>query len=128
MKPGETSFHRLLQIGACLFLFVTTSFAQSSYYIEYTNQSRNIYKDIIDLKLDSAKIKLQAFEKEHPQNLSRLHLENYLDFFELFINEDEARFKLLEKNKDKRIALIEKQINDDNPYKRFLIAEIKLLQ
>ena len=61
------------------------------------NRHRKIYRDIIDLKLEVAREKVTQMEKSEPQNLARLHLENYVDFFEIFIKEDEARFKVLEK-------------------------------
>jgi len=97
----------------------------AQYHVSYTPVSKSIYKDILDLKLDSAKIKLDQFSKVSPNNLARVHLENYLDFFELFINEDKSRFDVLEKNKEGRLKLIDK-LEDSDPYKLFVKAEINL--
>jgi len=126
MKPGETSFKNAFWIGIITILFTLPLFGHTQYYISYDDNCRTIYKDIIDLKLESAKEKLEVFSEANPYNLARLHLENYLDFFELFINEDIDRFKILEKRKQIRLDLIEKHISDEDPYKKFVQAEIKL--
>lgn len=109
-----------------LCLFIITGIEAQSYYFEYNNQSREIYKDIIDLKLSSAEKRLELMKLGDTNNLVYLHLENYLDFFELFINEDFNQFKILEKNKARRIELLEKHLDDSDPYKNFAIAEINL--
>jgi hypothetical protein len=97
-----------------------------NFYVEYSQNARIIYKDIIDLKLDSVPFKISKFKKAEPLNLASLHLENYLDFFTIFINEDELSFKKRSKNKDERLKIIEKNIEDSDPYKRFVQAEIHL--
>lgn len=96
------------------------------YYFKYDNEAKLIYRDIIDLKLESARKGVETMLLKNPENLSRIHLENYIDFFEIFIDENEDRFKVLEKNKAKRLKLIEKNLNDGDPYKAFAIAEINL--
>jgi len=97
-----------------------------NFYIDYSSDARIIYKDIIDLKLDSVPFKISEFKKAEPFNLASLHLENYLDFFTIFINEDEVSFRQRSKKKDERLKIIEKNIEDSSPYKRFVQAEIHL--
>ena len=48
-----------------------------------------------------------------------------IHFFEVFINEDKERFKVLEKNKEKRIDRI-KSGDPKSPFYRFSQAEIHL--
>lgn len=101
------------------------AFAQD-YYFEYTSLSHQVYEEIIDLKLDKARTTLKDQKALEPYNLSTLHLDNYLDFFELFIHEDFDRFKELEKNKSIRINRLKKHLRDEDPFKKFAIAEIEL--
>ncbi|MBT8231431.1 MAG: tetratricopeptide repeat protein [Bacteroidia bacterium] len=109
------------------FLFCLISSSVSSQYtIDYNQSVRNIYKNIIDLKLSQVPNEINELRIKQPYNLAVLHLENYHDFFNLFINEDEKAFKRLVKNKNKRLKLIDKHLLDNNPFKRFLKAEINL--
>lgn len=108
-----------------LSLFLTEAGAQE-YDFHYSDLSKKIYQQIIDLKLDSARIGVQRMTAEEPNNLARLHLENYIDFFQIFICEEEEQFKSLEKNKQKRLDLLDEHLAEGNPYKRFAKAEILL--
>ena len=98
----------------------------SSYFVEYSPECFEAYTMLSDLKLDSASLLIDIAKKEDPFNLAVVHLENYLDFFELFIGEDFEAFERLSKNKHKRIKLLRKKLPDSNPYKKFLLAEIHL--
>ena len=107
-------------------LCMTCSCVISQYTFEYTPQAHLIYNDIIDLKLDNAKAGIQKMRQSEPHNLSILHLAYYVDYFELFITEDFTLFEKLEKNKNKRLDLIDKNLDNSNPYKKFAKAEINL--
>lgn len=96
------------------------------YIFEYTEQGRQIYQDIIDLKLESATASLEERLKSEPHNLSYLHLYSYKDFFQLFISEDADYFEQAQKRKEKFLDQLESQLSDSNPYKRFALAEIQL--
>jgi len=109
------------------FLFLLlTQVGISQYYFGYTPQAHDIYDDIIDLKLASAKDRLKEMREVEPYNLSVLHLENYIDFFELFITEDYELFKKLESQKSQRLELLDEHLDDADPYKKFAQAEINL--
>ncbi len=103
-----------------------SSFAHAQGKFEYTQELKLIYQDILDLKLEKAKVALSALKKSEPKNLSHLHIENYIDFFTVFINEDEKEFKRLEKNRKKRIKYIQKHGDKTSPYYLFSQAEINL--
>ena len=111
---------------AILFFVLIAGLPAQSFYVEYDQRFHNIYKDIIDLKLEGVPQKIKSYKLENPYNLSSLHLDNYLDFFTLFINEDIAEFETRKKNKSQRIKALDNNLSDDNPYKRFLKAEIHL--
>jgi predicted negative regulator of RcsB-dependent stress response len=77
------------------------------------------------LNLDQARFDLQQYQFEEPNNLSSVYLENYLDFFTLFIREDKAAYEQLEANKDKRLELI-RSGDRNSPYYLLTQAEILL--
>ena len=121
------SFRLHITIAFCLIWSgISLQISAQSYYIAYDSLSKVIYDDIIDLKFKSAKIGLSQMEHSNPNNLARLHLENYMDFFLLFIHENENQFQQLQKNKEKRIKIINDRIDDNDPYKKFILAEIHL--
>ncbi len=95
-------------------------------YFKLTPEIKSAYKSAIALRLNEASDILKNVEKNEPNNLMRLHIENYVDFFTVFINEDKKEFDRLEKNRKKRIKLIEKKGDRKSPYYRFILAEIDL--
>jgi len=101
--------------------FVFQGIAQGDFYIDRDIEEN--YKLIIDLKLDQAQRNIERLRSEHPNHLMLIHLENYVDFFRIFINEDLSEFKNLEKKKDDRLERI-RQGNKNNPYYNLVQAEI----
>ncbi len=97
----------------------------SQYHVEYNNQASEIYTDLIELKFAEAENKLNAFKTTSPNNLAYLHLENYYDFFKIFIYEELDFFEAAKERKDARIDLL-KELEDSDPYKRFVLAEVHL--
>lgn len=106
-----------------LLCFSQVSLAQ--YEVDYTPLLQEAYQSIIMLDFEKANIQIEKSKKENPDNLAYLHLENYLDFFHLFIYEDLSYFEKVKSNKEDRIALLE-NLDDDDPFKNFVIAEINL--
>ncbi len=109
----------------CAFLFFQLTEAVGQGYFEITDDIREAYQLAISLKKEKALKKIAEIKESDPGNLMVYHVENYVDFFEVFINEDEETFKRLEKNKDKRIDKI-KEGDKSSPYYRFSQAEILL--
>lgn len=83
-----------------------------------------IYNKILDLELVQAKQLIQNTKFKNT-NYSYLLLEDYIDFYQLFIYEDPDDFKNLISNKDKRIKQIQKS-NLPQEWKWFLQSEINL--
>ena len=94
-------------------------------YFEITDDIREAYHLAISLKKEKAISKIEEIKASDPGNLLVYHIENYVDFFEVFINEDETTFKRLEKNKDRRIDKI-RSGDKTSPFYRFCQAEILL--
>lgn len=94
-------------------------------YFEANEAIADAYRLVTTLQLDSAQYKIDQIKKSEPDNLLVYHIENYIDFFTIFINEDEKEFKQLEKNKNKRLEKIN-QGDKESPYYLFAKAEINL--
>ena len=116
----------VIKYNLIILFLLLTHVGNSQYYFEYTPQAHDIYDDIIDLKLTAAKDGLKNMKESEPYNLSVLHIENYIDFFELFITENYELFQQLESQKSKRLDLLDKHLEDTDPYKKFAKAEINL--
>ena len=93
---------------------------------EWTPALREAYNKTLSLRFGEAEADLAKIRKTDPDNLIILHVENYLDFFHVYINEEETEFKKLEKNKEKRLEIIEAEGDKSSPYYLFLQADIRL--
>jgi Tetratricopeptide repeat len=105
------------------FFFIGT--LQASGYFVFTPELRSAYDLATRLRLQEAKAKIAQQKISEPNNLTTYYIENYIDFFTIFINEDKKEFQRLEKAKDDRIAKIEAG-DESSPYYLFMQAEIKL--
>jgi hypothetical protein len=111
-----------------LLLFFSISFfpAFAKKRFEWTPGLKGAYEKAISLRFKEAENDLASIRQKDPDNLMILHVENYLDFFRVYINEDAAEFKKLEKNKDDRIKRIEQEGDPNSPYFLYLQADIRL--
>ncbi len=83
------------------------------------------YEKVISLRFSEGQAIIDRIKEEQPENLLVHHIENYIDFLSIFINEDEEEFRLKEKNKDIRLKQL--QTGDPNdPYYLFSQAELHL--
>jgi len=94
-------------------------------HFELSSGIREAYTHIINLQLDQAQSELNELKVAEPENLLVYQVENYIDFFRIFISEDKDLFDRLEKNRSFRINKI-KSGNQQSPYFRFAQAEIHL--
>lgn len=106
-------------------LLASANTTLASYRFEYTSQARAAYERVISLRFEEANGILQQMKIEDPQNMIIYHIENYVDFFTIFINEEEEEFDRLEKNKHTRLANIQNGPKD-SPYYLYTQAEINL--
>src|SRR5262245_60127278 len=93
-----------------ILLFSFNLLASGQKVFDFNTACRNAYREIIQLKLDNGQRLLDIEKSQHPDNLIPYFLENYLDFFTLFFNEDPAEYKKRIGNREKRLDLI-----DDGP-------------
>ena len=79
---------------------------QAAKVFDFNAACRQAYGEIIRLKLPSGQQILALEKKAHPDNLIPYFLENYIDFIELFFNEDPEVYKQREENEEKRLSLM----------------------
>jgi hypothetical protein len=95
----------LAGIGAVL-LSLCCYYASAQKHFDFNANCQTAYREIIQLKLESGGRMLDAEKKKDPDNLIPVFLENYIDFFTLFFNEDPAVYKARINNLEKRLRLM----------------------
>lgn len=79
-----------------------------AYTYDFNEDCRKAYQAVLKLKLDEASRILADERRSNPSNLIPVYLENYLDFFELFFNEDPVEFKKRIGHYDQRMQQLSK--------------------
>lgn len=112
-------------LSLILFIFLLANPIQATGRFDFSAEAREAYDLATQLRLTEAKAKVAQIKITDPDNLTAYYIENYIDFFTIFINEDKKEFQRLEKAKDQRIKKI-KEGDSSSPYHLFMQAEIKL--
>ena len=94
-------------------------------HFAFTPACGEAYADIVDLRLTEGRQKLAALRRADPENLIPVWLEDYADFFEVYISEDEAVFERLEARYRRRLEQLARGPRDD-PYYRYAQANVML--
>lgn len=98
------SYHVFLY--SLLFMLGLAVPAPAQKTFDFNATCRQAYKEIVQLKLASGQQLLNAEKAQHPNNLIPFFLENYIDFFTLFFNEDRTLYKQLSDKLDDRLDLM----------------------
>jgi hypothetical protein len=109
----------------CGFFLLAISGWATDYYYDFHPQAAAVYEQIMRLELDDAQREIDQIRKRTPTNLVTHHLESYLDFFRLYLSGRESLRHKLEARFDQRITAL-KQGNPDDPYYRYVLAEVRL--
>lgn len=108
----------------CLLLCASSVSSQSNYKI--SPELTQAYDAVMSLRFDEAQTLLDDIKASDPENLMVYHVENYIDFLTIFINEDKAELERLER-KNKKLRLEKLRGGDPNsPYYKFTQAEVLL--
>jgi tetratricopeptide (TPR) repeat protein len=113
-----------------LFL-VTTLFSEgraqskSKPYFEFSPLAVKAYKEALSLRLGDASVSVAEMKSKEPQNYMVWLIEDYIDFFQVFIGESALDFKRLSKNKKGRLLQLSKG-DRNSPYYQFCQAEVLL--
>jgi tetratricopeptide (TPR) repeat protein len=108
--------------GLLLFLFYLPGLAGE---FNYSPLAKTAYENVMSLRFEEAYLQIAQLKREEPNNLVAYHIENYIDFFRIYISESKTEFNRLKKNKEARLKLIE-QGDPNSPYFLFIQADIRL--
>lgn len=75
-------------------------------HFDFNNNCRAAYRSIIELRLDEGNRILEAEKKRDSNNLIPFFLDNYIDFFQLFFNEDASQYAAWKGRRDQRLELM----------------------
>jgi len=106
-------------------VFSTASVWSETPVIRFSPEAEHAYKLIFQLRLREAGRAIDEIKHSDPDNYVVYFLENYIDFFTLFIGENAADLKRLRNNKDVRLNKINKT-DISSPYYLYCRAEINL--
>jgi tetratricopeptide (TPR) repeat protein len=109
----------------CL-LFSTIPTAKSANTFDFSPTARTAYQHILALRLNDAAVALQQMQRNEPQNLLRVYLENYSDCLRSFVEEDEVQYKKLLSTEAARLAILAKG-DPKSPYFLYTQAQTRLL-
>lgn len=118
--------HHPFRIGLLLFCLLATHLlpANTPYY-DFTPLAKQAYHSSLSLRFDEAQLLLDQIKEQAPSNLVVYHVENYIDFFKLYLCEDQETFKQFKDVKNERMAHL--QAGDaDSPYYLFAQADMRL--
>jgi tetratricopeptide (TPR) repeat protein len=90
------------------FSFLPSGLTQVTYRYDFNADCRKAYDAIIKLKLGSGRQIIESEKKAHPGNLIPYLLDNYIDFFTLFFNQDPEEFRKRRPAAEQRLTLMKK--------------------
>ena len=92
---------------ACLLcIFLSPCLVTGQKRVDFNGNCQQAYREIIQLKLEAGQKLLDDEKLRDPDNLIPVFLENYIDFFILFFNEDPAEYQRRKDRLDQRVELI----------------------
>lgn len=125
MKRLCSFYYNSKSIAFFIVFILCQSFVHATPYAEYNAEIRKCYDLIIHLKIDEANHKIKTLKSTQADNLALVHMQNYLDFFVLFITENKTEYQQRLPNKNKRLDLLD-DITLQDPHLAFIKAEILL--
>jgi len=114
----------MLTIGCVLCLLVTPTDVFASRF-EYTQQAKEAYRKATSLRLFEATNTLAQMRSQDPGNLIVYHIEDYIDFFQVYLSDDELLYNRLKKKRDARLELVARG-DKHSPYYLYIQADIRL--
>ena len=108
-----------------LFLFLITAFQVRSQQPYPGEPLSTAYRQVLSLQLNEGKKTLSGLSAKDKEKAFFHYLENLSEIIEILLNENEISYKKHKDHEKNRISKLEKLPSDD-PYKLFVISEIKL--
>lgn len=98
---------------------------QSSEIREFP-QIHKAYTEILKLKIEPGRRTLEALKEDERENGHYYYARNLADILELLFTEDRKLFKAYDDHEDENLRGVKNNMSDDDPYKMFYAAEIRL--
>lgn len=98
---------RLFVLPALLF-FICSNPARAAYVFEFNSETVTAYHYALSLQLDRAAEWSYKAKQKNAENLAPHFVDNYIDFLQLYFDENPETYKKLRPNYSKRIALVER--------------------
>jgi hypothetical protein len=98
------NYRTAIKRSGAVILLLLPFFVAGQKHFDFSMPCQDAYREIIQLRLDAGQKILDDEKKKDPDNLMPLFLENYIDFFVLFFNEDPAEYQARKGMLEKRIA------------------------
>ena len=108
-----------------LWMSVAVVAVEAESRLEFSTQAASVYESALSLRLDEARLQLQAMRNSEGDNAMQHLLANYIDILHIYATDDPALYERLKQQKDARIKAI-KRADKSSPYYRYAQAEIRL--
>ncbi len=118
------AIYQTARLVAVLLLVIYGGTTSAATYA-FTPAAKSIYESILRLDLEGSAARIDALRLTDPDNRVAEHLESYLDFFRLYLSEDEQLFNRLAPRHERRLERLA-EIDPASPYHRYTQAEARL--
>lgn len=109
------------KIIAIFLIIIFSSDARATGIFDFNNTCQQAYVEITKLKFAAAKPLLAKAKQQNQENIIVPYLENYIDFFTLFLNEDPFEYKKLKKVLAERMDIV-REGPDSSPFKLYCLC------
>lgn len=106
-------------------LFNAQLLAGATPHYSFSENCKRATAEIFKLRLDLARDILEREKKSDPDNLIPLLLEDYIDFFKVYISEDELLYFELSDRRNERLKKLIRGPKE-SPFYRYCLAEVQL--
>jgi len=120
-RNGKALLRKHVFLFNALFFFPLFLFAQ----FDFNSNCREAYRSILSLHFTEAGKLLNMEKAAHPSNLIPVYLENYIDFFTVFIGEEPSAFEKFRKTQELRFDILKKG-NMESPYYRYCLGNMRI--
>ncbi|MBC7775481.1 MAG: hypothetical protein H7246_08580 [Phycisphaerae bacterium] len=107
------------------FLLLSLSPLHAGKYFDFNASARDAYQKVLSLRFDEARVAIDVFKQREPENMIGPFVENYLEFLQIFVDDNRAAYNLFSKNKDSRLDKISRG-DQNSPWNLYCQAEIRL--
>lgn len=120
------SYFKYISLAFFIALLISTPAAAKGKYFHYSPDAQMAYHKATQLRFGEAYGLLAQIRLRDPDNLIVHHVENYIDFFKLYISEEEAVYDQMKEKRDWRLDKIKNSGDSSSPYYLFIQADIRL--